>query len=73
MVIGTATMPAYREMVHELFNEDVFRIEGLDDEPVGRITEKVGNYRIEFTRPLPAVIAMIVVTTFLANRQVLRV
>ena len=69
----TAEPSAYREMVLELFNEDVFRIEGLNDEPVGRITEKVGNYSIEFTRPFPAVIAMIVVTTFLANRQILRV
>mgnify|MGYP006989131371 CR=1 FL=1 len=45
-------------MVLELFNEDVFRIEGLNDEvhlndePVGRITEKVGNYSIEFTMRL---------------------
>jgi hypothetical protein len=38
---------------------------------VGRITEKSGNYWIAFYRPLPTVIAMIVVTTFIANRQAL--
>ncbi len=75
MVIGTTQ--DYQRIVIELLNEDVFRIDGLEgavqlnDEPVGRITEKSGNYWIAFYRPLPTVIAMIVVTTFIANRQAL--
>jgi hypothetical protein len=77
VVIGTTTAQGYRRIVIEFFNEGVFRIDGLEgavqlsDEPVGRITEKSGNYWIAFYRPLPTVIAMIVVTTFIANRQAL--
>jgi hypothetical protein len=79
LVFATATTSAYREIVLELLDEVVFRIRGIDrdillnDEPIGQLTHGAGNHALEWTRPQPAVTSLVLLTTFIANRLMLRV